>query len=227
MSNSQTASRSTAQLLTAGILAGPFFIVLSLVQAFTREGFDWVRHPASLLSLGDLGWIQIACFVLTGLLYIAGGIGLGRVLTEGIGRTWVKRLFVSVGIAMIMGGVFVADPGLGFPPGTPEGVPQEMSGHAAIHGFAPILGFFSLVGAFLVLARRFGSQNRRPWMWTTIVIATTTLILTALPNFTADWEIGRFNFLPLWAGVSLGYFYASAVIAKLKTELRDEQSLKG
>ncbi len=207
----------TSKLLTAGIIAGPFFIVLSLIQAFTREGFDWVRHPASLLSLGDLGWIQIATFVLSGLMYIAGGIGLGRVITDGVGGTWVKRLLVTVGVAMIIGGVFVADPGLGFPSGAPEGVAEEMSWHAAIHGFAPILGFFSLVAVFFVLARRFGSQNQNSWMWTSILVAIITLFLTALPNMTADWETGRFNFLPLWAGVTLGYFYASAVIAKLRS----------
>lgn len=208
-------------LLTAGIVAGPLFIILSLAQAVTRDGFDWVRHPASLLSLGELGWIQITTFVLSGLLYIAGGVGFGRILKEGIGKTWVKRLFISVGIAMIAGGVFVADPGLGFPPGAPDGVPQEMSWHAAIHGFAPILGFFSLVATFLVLARRFGSQREQFWMWTSVIVAVTTLILSAWPNFTADWETGRFNFLPLWAGVTLGYFYASAVIIKCMSGLKE------
>lgn len=60
-------SQMTSALLTAGIIAGPFFIIVALLQAFTRAGFDLVRHPACLLSLGDLGWIQIANFVITGL----------------------------------------------------------------------------------------------------------------------------------------------------------------
>ena len=50
-------------LLTSGMIAGPLFIIVSLILAFTREGFDLVRHPASLLALGHLGWIQIANFV--------------------------------------------------------------------------------------------------------------------------------------------------------------------
>ena len=37
-------------------------------------------HPLSLLSLGDLGWIQIANFVVTGLLVTACAIGMRRVL---------------------------------------------------------------------------------------------------------------------------------------------------
>ncbi|RPJ59223.1 MAG: DUF998 domain-containing protein [Acidobacteria bacterium] len=139
------ALRSTSNLFAAGRIAGPLFIVLSLFQAFAREGFDIVRHPASLLSLGDWGWIQIADFVLSGLLFIACAVGLRRVLNVGIGRKWVPRLFAALGVALMIGGVFVADPGLGFPPGAPEGVPAEMSWHATVHGFAPILGFVSLI----------------------------------------------------------------------------------
>ena len=100
----------TTKLLSAGMIAGPFFIVVSLVQAFTRTGFDWIRHPASLLSLGGLGLIQIANFVITGALFIACAVGLKRILTVGVGRKWLTPLFVLVGVAFIMGGVFVADP---------------------------------------------------------------------------------------------------------------------
>jgi hypothetical protein len=45
-------------LLGCGIVAGPLFITVSLTH--TRYGFDLARHPISLLSLGSLGWVQIA-----------------------------------------------------------------------------------------------------------------------------------------------------------------------
>src|SRR5687768_1107780 len=133
-------SQSTSKLLMAGYVAGPFFIVLSLLQAFTREGFDWIRHPASLLSLGNLGFIQITNFVITGTLFIACAVGLRRIVTAGVGRRWLAPLFVLVGVAFILGGVFVADPAFGFPPGSPQGVPKTMSWHSMIHGFAPVIG---------------------------------------------------------------------------------------
>lgn len=60
------ASRPTARLLTAGTVAGPLFLAVWALQAITRDGFDPDRHPISLLSLGDLGWIQITNFVVTG-----------------------------------------------------------------------------------------------------------------------------------------------------------------
>ena len=48
----------TRALLCCGVLAGPIYIVVGLVQALTREGFDLTRHDLSLLANGRLGWIQ-------------------------------------------------------------------------------------------------------------------------------------------------------------------------
>jgi len=216
MANSE--SQPILRYMMAGIIAGPFFIVVALLQAFTRQGFDWVRHPASMLSLGELGWIQIANFVLTGIFFILCGIGLSGVLKEGIGRKWVSRLFVLFGVALIMGGVFTPDPGLGFPLGAPEGPAKEMSWHSIIHGFAPILGFTSQTAALIILAKRFGSQEKKVLKFLTIVVAVAMFGLAVVPNFTADWEKGVFNFLPLWAAVALGYGWTSVVIAKVRAE---------
>lgn len=212
------AMHSTSRLLAAGIIAGPFFALVALAHAFLREGFSIVRHPASLLSLGDSGWIQIANFVVTGILYMLCGIGLSGRLATGPGRTWVPRLFVLFGVALVSGGVFTADPGLGFPPGSPEGPATEMSWHGMIHAFAPILGFIALAVALFLLARRFGSLGERGWRAATMVVAVAMFVLAALPNFTADWEKGVFNFLPLWAGTILGFCWASLVVARLQNE---------
>ena len=85
------ADRRTAEtrtLLACGVVAGPLFLAGSLVQAFTREGYDLGRHPISLLSLGDLGWLQVTNFVVTGALYGACAVGLRRALRPGSGGTW-------------------------------------------------------------------------------------------------------------------------------------------
>lgn len=63
-------------LLVCGLIAGPLFVAASLGQEFTRNGFDLARHPISLLSLGSAGWIQIANFVVSGVLYVLGAVGL-------------------------------------------------------------------------------------------------------------------------------------------------------
>ena len=211
--------RQTANLLTAGIIAGPLFVVISLVQAFTRQGFDIVQHPASLLSLGDLGWIQIANFVIAGVLYIAAAICLSRSLREGIGRKWAPRLLALFGLSLIIGGVFTADPGLGFPPGAPKGPAEEFSWHGMIHAFAPVIGFIALAAALLILARRFWIRNERAWTWTTVLVTVAMITLISIPNFIGDWETGTFNFVPLWAGTAIGFCYVSIVMTKIRKEL--------
>ncbi|MFI6322438.1 DUF998 domain-containing protein [Nonomuraea sp. NPDC050556] len=63
-------------LLRCGAVAGPFFLGAVLVQDYTRPGFNPRVHPLSLLSLGGWGWVQVVTFVVAGLLFVAGGVGL-------------------------------------------------------------------------------------------------------------------------------------------------------
>lgn len=105
-------AKGTRTLLTLGTVAGPLFIVVALIQPFFRSGFDPARHPLSLLSLGDLGWIQIANFVVAGLLFVASAFGMRRALRSSRGGTWGPWLIGIFGASLIGGGVFVADPAL-------------------------------------------------------------------------------------------------------------------
>src|SRR3954468_19744678 len=94
-------ARIIKSLLSYGIIAGPFYVTVSLVQAFTREGFDLSRHAWSLLSNGDLGWIQITNFILPGLMVVATAVGLRRALTPGRGRVWAPLLLGAYGVSLI------------------------------------------------------------------------------------------------------------------------------
>ncbi len=49
----------TRSLLGWGVVAGPFYVVVGLVLALTRPGFDLGRHALSLIALGDLGWSRV------------------------------------------------------------------------------------------------------------------------------------------------------------------------
>ena len=44
-------TRQTRALLICGLIAGPFYIVVGLIQALTRHGFDIMRHDLSLLAI--------------------------------------------------------------------------------------------------------------------------------------------------------------------------------
>jgi Protein of unknown function (DUF998) len=161
-------TRPTRALLACGVVAGPLFLVVALLQALTRDGFDPGRHPLSLLSLGELGWIQITNFVVAGLLSVAFAVGMRRVLHPGRGGTWGPLLFGTYWVGLIGGGAFLADPGAGFPPGAPAGAPEQLSWHGILHDAAHVLAFLALIAACFVLARRFaalGSGAGRPTAW--------------------------------------------------------------
>jgi hypothetical membrane protein len=156
---------STRTLLTCGIVAGPLFIVVVVLQMLTRDGFDISRHPASMLSNGDQGWIQIANFAVSGLLFVACAIALHRVLGPAAGRggTWGPRLVGVVGAGMVAAAVFSADPADGFPPGTPAGPPTTISWHGLVHFFVSMVTFLALIAACFAFAMRFAAAGRRGW----------------------------------------------------------------
>ena len=121
----------TRTLLICGILAGPLYVVVGLIEIAIRPGFDITRHPLSLMSLGDLGWIQIANFLVTGSLVIAGAAGMRRAIATGRGRTWGPLLVGVYGLGLVAAAFFSADPMNGFPPGTPAGMPATIRRSAA------------------------------------------------------------------------------------------------
>lgn len=151
---------TTGALLTCGFVAGPVFVVVALAQILTRDGFDLRRHAISMLSLGDLGWIQITSFILTGLLAIACAVGMRRTLRGSRGGTWGPLLVGGYGLGLIAAGIFPPDAGVGFPPGAPAGMPA-LSWHSMLHAVAGTGAFVALIAAAFVLTRRYATAGRR------------------------------------------------------------------
>ena len=193
---------STRLLLGAGVVAGPIFVVTAGVQALTRTGFSLSHQPLSMLSLGDLGWIQISNFLLAGLLGLAFAAGVRRRLTAGPGRTWAPALLAVFGVGLLIGGAFVPDAALAYPPGTPDDYPTSLSTHGLLHAIAPPLAFVALVAACFVVAHRFTTENRRGAAVTTRVVAIACLLLGIPfgPGF--SWR--------LFLGVALGFAWITA-----------------
>jgi Protein of unknown function (DUF998) len=171
-------------LLSCGPIAGPVFIAASLIQAFTRPGFDLVRHPISLLSLGSLGWLQIINFVLGGILYVLGAVGLRAALRPGPGSTWGPLLIGVTGVGLIIAGLFTADPGAGFPPGAPAGAPS-MSWHGALHELGFLLSFGGAIAACGVFGRRHAALGRRGWMMAALATIVAALVVAGWPDLSS------------------------------------------
>jgi len=157
--------RVTRSLLGYGVLAGPVYVIAALAQALLRPGFDLAHDDVSLLSNGSLGWIQIANFVVTGLMVTACAIGIRRALGGGRGATWAPVLLAVYGVGLIGAGIFVADPMYGFPPGTAAGRPTMITTHGILHIVSAAIGFLGLVAACFVFARRFANQRRSGFAW--------------------------------------------------------------
>jgi hypothetical protein len=167
--------RVTKSLLGYGVIAGPVYVVVSLAQALTRDGFDLTRHAWSLLANGDLGWIQITNFTLTGAMLVAFAVGLHRALDGGRGGRWAPRLLGTFGVGMALSAlVFRAGPAQGFPPGAPQ--QPQLSWHGALHYPVAGVAFVSLVVACFVIASRFAAEGRRGWAVFSRVAGTVFLV---------------------------------------------------
>ena len=149
----------TRSLLGWGVVAGPFYVVVGVVLALTRPGFDLSRHALSLLTLGDLGWFQRANLVLTGCMVLAAGLGVIRAIRSGRGLA-IGALVLVDGAALVLSAIFIPDPAGNFPPGVPGG---EVTASGVLHLVFGALGFVAMAGAALAhsaWSRGIGARGR-------------------------------------------------------------------
>jgi len=154
------ADARTRRQLAALALGFPLWAAVSVAQAATREGFDILRHPLSLLSTGDLGWLQITNFVVAGVLALVGALGLRTAMRGTPGGVWAPRLVAAAGIGLLAAGPLVMDPGANFPVGAPDDLPL-VSWHAVGHMVAGTVAFTSLIAVCFVLGRHLTRTGRR------------------------------------------------------------------
>lgn len=150
-------------LLSLGVLAGPLYLLVGLVQVLTRDGFDVRLHALSLLSNGAFGWVQVANFMTTGGLIIIGAIGCRRAIRAQPAGTWGPILFFVFGVGMVGSGIFRADPAQGFPSGSIAA--ETLSTSAVLHFVFGGIGFYALIAACFVFMRRFLQYGRTGLAW--------------------------------------------------------------
>ncbi|MFO7545487.1 MAG: DUF998 domain-containing protein [Trueperaceae bacterium] len=161
----------TQALLTVGALAAGLFLIVVLVEGFTRRGYDPLYHTGSELALGPRGWIQTANFLVMGLAMLAFALGVYQSLAAPLGAA----LLAVFGIGLITAGVFRPDPIRGYPPGSATGADGNVTWQHQVHGIVggPI-AFLAIFGACLALA----SQLENAWRWYTLLTAGVGLVLT-------------------------------------------------
>jgi hypothetical protein len=209
--------RLTKALLTCGIVAGPLYIILGLIQMAIRPGFDITRHSLSLLANGDLGWIQTLNFLVTGVLLIAGAAGMKRALQSGLGYKWASRMLGLYGLGLIGASIFSADPALGFPPGTPlENNP--ISWHGMLHFIVGTIGFTGFITTCFIVARRFMSMQQPGWAWYSLI--TGILFLASFIGIASGSKGPVSIFFAI--AVMLGFIWISALLFRLRAGVEGE-----
>jgi len=117
-------------------------------------------------------------------------------------------------LGLIGAGFFVADPMNGFPPGTPAGMPSAISWHSMLHLVCAAVGFFCLIAACFVFARRFAVLSQRGWA--AYSIATGLIFLAAFIGVTTGSSAAPIV-LGFWAGVIIAFAWISVMSARLMT----------
>jgi hypothetical membrane protein len=200
------ADRATQSLLRSGVIVGPLYLAVGLAQAFTREGFDFARHPLSVLANGPGGWVQTANFVVSGLLVIAAAAGIRRAL-----GSRATSFFLSVfGAGMLVAAVFRADPVDGFPPGTPEGFPTAISTAGMIHFIAGTLGFMALAISCFSAAAAFRRRGAKALAGFSLLSG-----LAVLLGFFGGAMLGPAGITGIWFSVVMGWAWLAVVSLQL------------
>ena len=193
----------TRNLLRCGAVAGPFYLVVGILQGVFREGFSFERHPLSVLANGSVGWIQAANFLISGGLVLAAAVGITRTLGRGSrGLTWT---LCGYGGAMLAAAIFTADPVDGFPPGTPLGFPTSISTEGLLHFVCGALAFLCLgLGGF------FGAWTFWRRQMTSLAALSLVTGLVVLLGFFGGFFL-PFGITGIWAAVVLGWAWLSCV----------------
>jgi len=197
--NSTGGVRAARALLSCGVASGPIFLLIFVIQILIHPEFHFTRSEPSLLSIGALGWIQIANFVIGGLLVMAGGLGIRRVLRLSKGRFWGPFLLEIFGVGQVGVGVFVADP---------VRSATSMTFHGTMHLIFGGVSFGGLMAACFVFVRTFNSLGQKPWA---IFSAMTGLLFLAAFFSAANASEGARSiqlflnliFVLAWAWISL------------------------
>lgn len=189
----------------AGLIAPALFVAVFTIEGWLRTGYEPLRMFVSALSLGPRGWIQIANFILLGLLLLVFTWGIASEFPTGKASRGGPILLTIIAVLFIIAGILVMDPS-----GTPS---NQVTVHGTIHGLAGGIIFILMPICCFVFLRRFRTEaDWRSMRWWTlvlgIIIAAAVILLTisskvsGTQSLFTDWLglIQRFIIIPfmLW-----------------------------
>jgi hypothetical membrane protein len=154
--------RKTKILLISGALGCWLFVLASIIAGRFHIDYNPVRHPLSSLALGEYGWLQVANFILLGLLTLGFAIGLRRALRPSKDSFWGGLVMGVVAIGLVGTGIFITDPEYGYPVNVPLILaPVTLPGY--LHELFSLIIFLGLPVACFILRHRFQVIHEPGW----------------------------------------------------------------
>lgn len=200
-----TGSAVTRSLLGWGVVAGPFYLVVGVVQALVRDGFDFGAHPLSLLMLGDWGWIQRVNLILAGLMTLAAAVGFVRAMDKRLAGILVG----GYAVCLVLGGSFAPDPMPGFPEGAPG---DQVTATGMLHLLFGGIGFLLVGVACFVVARWSRRQGERSYATLSLLAGIVVIGGFFSGIFLPSVALGV---LALWIVVVVGWAWLAATSVRL------------
>jgi len=108
----QKSSRINRRQITAwaGMIGSALFIAVFTIEGLLRPGYNPLTMYISELSLGPRGWIQIANFVVYGILFLTFTWGIATEFKKGKSSKAGPILLTIIGVCFLLSGPFVMDP---------------------------------------------------------------------------------------------------------------------
>lgn len=167
----------------AGILAPVLFVGLFTLEGALRPDYTPQSMFISALSLGPRGWIQIANFMVLGVLLFLFALGLAQTFPYGKAARWGITAFYGLAALFFISGPFVMDPA-----GTPQ---DQLSMQGLIHGLAGGIVFLLMPATLFLFWRHFSATKNWPLLrgWTLalgVIEAAGVIVFTAASKIPAE-----------------------------------------
>lgn len=153
----------------AGVIGSVLFVIVFIIEGWLRQNYDSFKMYISELALGPRGWIQIANFVIFGILLLIFTLSLVDKFKEVKGSKIGPVLIAIIGINFIIAGIFVIDPS------------AEKSLHGIIHSISSTLIFFLAAVSCFIFFHLFQEDSRwRNLSWWTLITGIAIIVLIVL-----------------------------------------------
>src|SRR5262249_48532413 len=133
----------------AGMIGSVLFVVVFLLEDLLQPHFDWLGTSVSEHALSRYGWIQVASFIVVGLLFLAFARGVAGQFREGTSSKVGPGSLRLLGVCLLASGPLMTDPA---PTAAFSG---RSTWHGTVHAVVGAIGFTLMPLSCFVFYRRF------------------------------------------------------------------------